>query len=107
MILRIWHGYTTKSNADTYEKLLRTEIFPEIAGKQIKGYRRVQLLRRELNDEIEFTVIMWFEKLESVIDFVGPDYETVYVPEKARSVLSRFDQKSVHCQLIDTIDYEQ
>lgn len=106
MILRIWHGYTTKPNADIYENLLRTEIFPEIESKKISGYRRIQLLRRELNDEVEFTTIMWFEKLESVIEFVGKDYETVYVPEKARKVLSRFDQKSVHCKLIETIDYK-
>ena len=105
MILRIWHGYTTKPNADIYENLLRTEIFPEIESKKISGYRRMQLLRRELDDEVEFTTIMWFETLESVIEFVGDDYETVYVPEKARKILSRFDQKSVHTTLIETIDY--
>jgi len=105
MILRIWHGYTTKSNADVYENLLKTEIFPEIESKKIKGYKRMQLLRRELDDEVEFTTIMWFERIESVIDFVGEDYETVYVPEKARKVLSRFDQKSTHCELRETLDY--
>ena len=105
MILRIWHGYTTKANADAYESLLKTEIFPQIAHKNIKGYRKIQLLRRELADEIEFTTIMWFESLDSVIDFVGEDYEKVYVPEKARKVLSRFDQKSVHCELRQTLDY--
>ena len=105
MILRIWHGYTTKANADIYENLLKTEIFPEIERKQIKGYQRIQLLRRELDDETEFTTIMWFERLAAVIDFVGEDYETVYVPEKARQVLARFDQKSIHCELKDMRDY--
>ncbi len=106
MILRIWHGYTTKSNADIYENLLKTEIFPGIEEKRIAGYKRIQLLRRELEDEVEFTTIMWFEKIESVIAFVGEDYETVYVPEKARKVLSRFDNKSIHCELKETLDYE-
>lgn len=105
MILRIWHGYTTKSNADIYEELLKTEIFPEIERKKIEGYKRMQLLRRELDTEVEFTTIMWFEQLKSVIDFVGEDYETVYVPDKARRVLSRFDQKSIHCELRDSFDY--
>lgn len=105
MILRIWHGYTTKSNADVYENLLMTEIFPGIEDKKIPGYKRIQLLRRELENEVEFTTIMWFEKLESVIAFVGEDYETVYVPEKARKVLSRFDNKSVHCELRETLNY--
>lgn len=106
MILRIWHGYTTKPNADVYENLLKTEIFPEIENKKIKGYKRIQLLRRELEEEVEFTTIMWFEKIESVIAFVGEDYEQVYVPSKARKVLSGFDKKSVHCELIETLDYK-
>ena len=106
MILRIWHGYTTKSNADVYQHLLKTEIFPEIERKRIKGYHRIQLLRRELENEVEFTTIMWFDQLDSVIQFVGDDYETVYVPEKARKVLSRFDHRSVHCELIETRDYK-
>ena len=106
MILRIWHGYTKKSDADIYENLLTTEIFPEIEQKQIEGYKRVQLLRRELESETEFTTIMWFESIESVIDFVGEDYETVYVPEKARKVLARFDSKSIHSELRGTFEYE-
>jgi heme-degrading monooxygenase HmoA len=106
MILRIWHGYTTKANADEYENLLRSEIFPQIGNKQIRGYRRIQLLRRELAEEVEFTTIMWFESLDSVKAFVGEDYETVYVPESARKVLSRFDQKSVHSELRETIEYD-
>ena len=39
MITRIWHGWTTPENADTYEELLRTEILPDIAQKGIPGYR--------------------------------------------------------------------
>lgn len=99
MIARIWHGYTSKENADKYENLLKEEIFPEIEGKIIKGYRGAQLLRRELEKEIEFTTIIWFENIDSVKSFVGEDYENVYVPEKAREVLARFDQKAVHHEL--------
>lgn len=27
MIVRIWHGWTTPANADTYEAMLKEEIF--------------------------------------------------------------------------------
>ena len=57
MISRIWHGYTTKDNADIYESLLQNEIFVGIAKKKIKGYRGIQLLRRELATETEFITI--------------------------------------------------
>ena len=54
MIARIWHGWTTKENAHTYENLLKTEIFPTIASKNLSGYHGIQLLRRRLGDEVEF-----------------------------------------------------
>jgi heme-degrading monooxygenase HmoA len=99
MIARIWHGYTTKANADIYENLLKEEVFVGIEKKNVSGYKGIQLLKRELENETEFTTIMWFENLESVKQFAGDDYETAYVPAKAREVLKRFDEKSIHCEL--------
>lgn len=99
MIARIWNGYTTPSNANMYEELLIKEIIPEIEAKKIKGYKGFEVLRRELINEIEFTTIIWFAELYAVKDFVGENYEDVYVPEKARKILSRFDQKAIHHDL--------
>ena len=99
MISRIWHGYTTKANADLYEQLVQQEIFPEIENKKIQGYKGIQLLRRELNAEVEFTTLMWFDNIESVKALAGEEYETAYVPEKARQILSRFDAECTHSEL--------
>lgn len=96
MISRIWHGYTTKNNADTYENLLQNEIFVGIKNRNIKGYKGIQLLRRELPAETEFITIMWFDSLNSVIEFAGEDYEKAVVPNKAQKVLLRFDKISQH-----------
>ena len=105
MIARIWHGYTTKENADSYENLLKEEVFIGIEQKDIKGYRGIRLLRRELADETEFTTIMQFESIEDVKQFAGEDYETAYVPAKARQILKRYDPRSVHCQVIYELNY--
>lgn len=99
MINRIWHGYTTKSNADVYENLLQTEIIPGIEKKNIKGYKGFQVLRRELEQEVEFLTIITFDSIGSVKQFVGEDYEQVYVPEEAQKVLSRYDRKAIHYDL--------
>jgi heme-degrading monooxygenase HmoA len=96
MISRIWHGYTSFENANEYEKLLKEEIFTGIKGRNIKGYRGIQLLRRNLVDETEFITIMWFASLESVKVFAGNEYENSVVPEKAQKILTRYDQKSQH-----------
>ena len=96
MMSRIWHGFTTRENADAYEELLRAEIFDGIAGRQIAGYHGIELLRRECGDEVEFVTIMWFGSLDDVRAFAGDDYEVAVVPPKARQLLSRFDARSAH-----------
>ena len=105
MVGRIWHGWTTAENADAYEKLLRTEIFPGIASKDISGYRGIQLFRRPSGDEVEFVTIMLFESWEAVKQFAGEDYEKAYVPPKARKVLARFDDRSQHYEIRENITY--
>ena len=99
MISRIWHGWATLQNADAYEALLKDEIFVGIAGRGIPGYRGMHLLRREVGNEVEFVTVMWFDSLEGVRAFAGPDCETAVVPPKARALLSRFDPRSSHYEV--------
>ncbi|MEZ4588099.1 MAG: hypothetical protein R2909_17110 [Gemmatimonadales bacterium] len=99
MIVRIWHGWTTPANADTYERLLNEEIFPGIEAKNVAGYRGIQLLRRVVGDEVEFVTVMRFDSLDAVRAFAGEDHETAYVPQKARAVLARFDARSQHYEV--------
>jgi heme-degrading monooxygenase HmoA len=100
MIARIWHGWTTPQNADKYETLLKEEIFVGIQNRHIRGFKGIQLLRREVKNEVEFITIMTFEALEAVLDFAGEDYEAAVVPEKAKKLLSRFDERSQHYEII-------
>lgn len=99
MISRIWHGWTAPDRADAYEALLKSEIFTGIQGRQIPGYRGIQLFRRDLGDEVEFVTVMWFDSIEAVRVFAGEDYEAAVVPEKARALLSRFDARSQHYEV--------
>ena len=105
MIKRIWHGYTTPENAEAYERLLETEIFPAIEDKKIPGYRSIELYRREAGDEVEFTTVMSFDSIDSVIAFQGPDYEAAYVPAAAQKVLKRWDSRSTHHDLRTSRQY--
>jgi heme-degrading monooxygenase HmoA len=99
MISRIWHGWTTLENADRYEHLLKTEVFPGIFAKNVAGFERIELFRRNIRDEVEFITVMWFDSLEAVKAFAGDDYETAYVPDAARRVLKRFDAQSQHFEI--------
>jgi heme-degrading monooxygenase HmoA len=99
MICRIWHGWTTRENADAYERLLRTEIFHGIADRRIPGYRGIELLRRNDPEPVEFVTLMWFDSLQDVRLFAGPHYETAVVPPAARALLLRFDERSAHYEV--------
>ena len=94
MIGRVWHGWTTPANAPVYEQLLQTEILPGIAAKDLPGYHGAHLLRRDVDGEVEFVTILWFDSLDGVRALSGEDYEVAYVPPRARAVLSRFDARS-------------
>ena len=99
MVLRIWHGWTVPSNADSYEALLKQEIFVGIRDRKIPGYRGIRLLRRVTGDEVEFVTIMTFEDLEAVREFAGDDFEAAVVPAAARALLARFDLRSQHYEV--------
>ena len=96
MISRVWHGWTTRANADAYERLLREEIFVDIDNRHLEGFIGIQLLRRELDDEVEFVTIMRFRTLDAVRAFAGDEYEVAVVPHEARGLLKRYDERSTH-----------
>jgi heme-degrading monooxygenase HmoA len=99
MIIRIWHGWALPSNADIYENLLKEDIFLGIQNRHVPGFKGIQLLRRELNEEVEFITIMQFDSLDAVREFAGEDFEAAVVPQKARAVLARFDERSQHYEM--------
>ena len=104
MVLRFWRGWTTPENADAYQRIVSTEVLPSIAARNVDGYLGAYLVRRELDNEVEFATIMQFDSIESVRAFAGEDYETAYVPPQAREVLSRFDERSAHFETLLTPD---
>ncbi len=104
-IKRMWHGWTTKENADKYQNILNNEVLPSIEAKKIPGYIKIEVLKIELETEVEFVTIMTFESLQNVIDFQGEDYKKCYVPDEAQKVLKRWDQESTHYELIEMRNY--
>lgn len=101
MICRVWHGWATPQNADAYERTVRGEVIPGIEARRIPGFRHIDLLRRDADDEVEFITLMWFDSIDSVRAFMGEDYTVSHVPPAARAVLSRFDERAAHYDVVD------
>jgi antibiotic biosynthesis monooxygenase (ABM) superfamily enzyme len=105
MIYRIWHGWATAENADSYQRIVQDEVFAMIEERKIAGYRGVDLLRRKSGDEVEFVTVMRFDSIDAVKAFAGEDYERAVVPPEARAVLKRFDENADHFDQIHHLDY--
>ncbi len=68
-IARIWRGQTTRKRADEYESYnCEVGIKPLIATAL-----GVQTLREDREDETEFVTISYWESLEAMTAFAGPD----------------------------------
>ena len=103
MIARIWHGYTKPEHASVYEIMLREEIFIGIREKNMNGFIDVQLLKRKLEDEVEFITIMRFESITAVRNFAGNDYEKAVIYEDAKPLLVRYDERSQHYEIKQSV----
>ena len=100
MIARIWHGWTKQSEAKTYERLLREEIFPGIAQRKIAGYHGAELFIRKDGDEVEFLTLLRFDSMEGVETFAGSDSSRPVIYPKAEPLLIRMDERSRHYRII-------
>jgi len=98
MMSRLWRGWTTFDNADAYEELLRTKILPGI--HRVDGYKGAYLLRRDVEDRVEFVTLTLWESMDAVRAFAGEDHEVAVVPPEARQLLSKFDRRSKHYETV-------
>jgi heme-degrading monooxygenase HmoA len=101
MMCRVWRGWTTKENADEYERIVRGEVIPGIEARRIPGFRSIDLVRRDRDHDVEFMTLMWFDTLAAVKGFMGEDYEAAHVPPQAQAVLTDFDRRSAHYEVLD------
>src|SRR5713101_6825786 len=92
MIARIWHGWTKRNDAKTYEQMLRDEIFPGIAQRDIKGYHGAELFVREDGDGVEFVTLLRFDSMDAVKEFAGEDESKPVIYSKAESLIARMEQ---------------
>jgi antibiotic biosynthesis monooxygenase (ABM) superfamily enzyme len=100
MIARIWHGWTKSADAKAYEDMLRDEIFPSIAARNIKGYGGAELFIHQDADEVEFVTLLRFDSMDAVKDFAGSDEGKPVIYPKADALITRMDEHSRHYRIV-------
>ena len=94
MIARVWRGWTKTEDADAYEHLLRSVVYPGL--KSISGYQGGYILRQDQADETEFVTVNLFESLDAVKAFAGSEYEVPVFEPEARRLLSKVEPIAHH-----------
>lgn len=79
--------------------MLREEIFPGIARRNIKGYQGAELFIRNDRDEVEFVTLLRFDSMAAVKKFAGEDQTRPVIYPKAEALLTHMDERSQHYRI--------
>ena len=98
MIARIWRGRATAGHAEAYASHAARSVFPALG--RLAGQRGAWLLRRDLDDGVEFVAVTLWESRRSIEAFTGPDIARSVVEPEARAVLVEFDDFATHYEVV-------
>jgi len=73
-IARIWRGRTTRAKADAYAVYLRSEGVTPLLQKALGA----QMFREDRETESEFVTISYWESIEAMSRFAGPDPRRIH-----------------------------
>lgn len=73
-IARIWRGPTTRAQADEYQTYLYEHGIKPLEQKALG----VQLFRENRADESEFVTVSYWESVEAMSRFAGPDPRRIH-----------------------------
>lgn len=100
MIARLWSARTTPAHAPAYAEHLRNQVLPEL--QSVDGYAGALLLEQETpdSDAVELIVITLWQSLDAIKGFAGPDVEGAVVADEAVAVLTDFDRRARHYEIV-------
>lgn len=97
-VLRLWKGRATAAKAGEYIRHVSDTVFPQIAS--IPGHRSAYLLRRPVDNGIEFLVLTLWASMDAVGRFAGPEPARAVVDPAALAILSDFEAVVTHYEIV-------
>jgi heme-degrading monooxygenase HmoA len=68
--------------------------------RKVNGFAGVLLLQRAVPEAVEIIVITFWESLDAIREFAGPDLEGAVVADEAAALLTHFDRQVRHYEVI-------
>jgi heme-degrading monooxygenase HmoA len=98
MIARIWHGETAAAKSEEYLDYLNETGVPDY--RATRGNRGVYVLRRIEGDRAHFLTLSFWDSIDDVKRFAGPDPERArYYPEDEEFLLG-FEPEAGHYEVV-------
>jgi heme-degrading monooxygenase HmoA len=99
MIERHWKGIARTDQSDNYIKHLITETFP--TASLMKGFVNATILKRPVDEGVEFLIVTTWESIEAVRQFAGEHVDVANVPMEARAMMVKFDEFARHYEVAE------
>lgn len=97
MIARSWSARASQSDASHYVTHARTAVFAHLS--KIKGYRGALVLTEGRTTNVAVTVLTFWESMDAIRAFAGPDPEAAVVEPEAEAALIEFDRRVRHFEV--------
>lgn len=98
MIARMWSARTTRDLAPAYAEHLRSRVIPELS--RLEGFVHVMLLERESAGDVDIVVQTLWRSLDAIRAFAGGDLEQAVVADEAAALLTDFDRRVRHYEVV-------
>ena len=91
VIVRSWSARATPEGVESYRRHFQSDVLPRL--KAIPGQRGAFLLSRAEPTATELLVLTFWESMEAIRAFAGPDATTAVVAPEARAILEDYDRQ--------------
>jgi heme-degrading monooxygenase HmoA len=99
MIVRIWHGRTKASDAETYRQFVIETGIKDY--QSVKGNLGAQIWQRQEGDITHIWTVSWWQDMESIRAFAGRDIATAKYYDDDKRYLLEFEPEVMHCEAYD------
>jgi len=96
-IIRVWYGTADSKYANEYGRHVKNDIFPLFS--EMKGNLGAKVLRRDVEEGVEFMVMTIWDSMESIKEFAKDDIEKAVVAKVAQPFFIRYDDHVSHFSL--------
>ena len=97
MIARLWSAQATQAQVRAYLKHFAAQVAPAL--RKSKGYAGHTVFTRGSSDSVEILVTTYWQSMEAVEAFAGPDREAAVVAPAAAAFLLEYDRRARHYEV--------